>query len=168
MIVPPGAGRDRLAEVVAETVSLRDLPATVVDLLGLEADAPFPGESLARLWDAAAPPDPSPIPPLPDDRRPSPRWSRPILWIDDPAHLLAERPVWASLADGDSTYIRIRRGDRDEEACSTCATDPRQLHNLAADPAMQPPRADARDLGSDDGRAVDARAIQSLKRKSGE
>jgi hypothetical protein len=31
-------------------VSLRDLPATVVDRLGLAADSPFPGRSLAAYW----------------------------------------------------------------------------------------------------------------------
>ena len=36
--------------VVAEPVSLCDLPATVVDLLGLTRDAPFPGRSLTRFW----------------------------------------------------------------------------------------------------------------------
>ena len=41
-------------------VSLRDLPATVVDLLGLSAGSPFPGRSLAAHWKLApgkAPPD---------------------------------------------------------------------------------------------------------------
>ena len=37
--------------VVDEPVSLRDLPATVLDLLGLERGDPFPGRSLARFWD---------------------------------------------------------------------------------------------------------------------
>jgi arylsulfatase A-like enzyme len=35
-------------------VSLRDLPSTVVDLLGLSADSPFPGRSLARAWSGRA------------------------------------------------------------------------------------------------------------------
>ena len=35
--------------VVVEPVSLRDIPATVVDLLGLADGAPFPGRSLARI-----------------------------------------------------------------------------------------------------------------------
>ena len=35
---------------MGETVSLRDLPATIVDLLGLGAGSPFPGNSLARFW----------------------------------------------------------------------------------------------------------------------
>ena len=34
-------------------VSLCDLPATVVDLLGLSAGSPFPGRSLAAYWSSA-------------------------------------------------------------------------------------------------------------------
>ncbi|MFO0889445.1 MAG: sulfatase [Isosphaeraceae bacterium] len=48
LIFPPsGATREGS---VSEPVSLRDLPATVVDLLGLDGDSPFPGQSLARFW----------------------------------------------------------------------------------------------------------------------
>jgi arylsulfatase A-like enzyme len=39
--------------VVSEAVSLRDLPATVGDLLGLSTGSPFPGASLASLWQEA-------------------------------------------------------------------------------------------------------------------
>jgi arylsulfatase A-like enzyme len=39
--------------VVNDPVSLRDLPATVVDLLGLSADSPFPGRSLVAYWKLA-------------------------------------------------------------------------------------------------------------------
>jgi arylsulfatase A-like enzyme len=35
---------------VADAVSLRDVPATIADLLGLSADSPFPGRSLAASW----------------------------------------------------------------------------------------------------------------------
>ena len=35
------------ARVIAEPVSLCDVPATVVDVLGLGGDAPFPGRSFA-------------------------------------------------------------------------------------------------------------------------
>ena len=42
-------------------MSLRDLPATIIDLLGLPADSPFPGGSLAACWRSTAgsgrPPD---------------------------------------------------------------------------------------------------------------
>jgi arylsulfatase A-like enzyme len=46
--LPPGA-------VVERPVSLRDLPATVVDLLGLADDSPFPGQTLVAEWDARRP-----------------------------------------------------------------------------------------------------------------
>ena len=50
VILSPDAPAGR---VVADPVSLRDLPATVVDLLGLSAGSPFPGHSLAALWRSA-------------------------------------------------------------------------------------------------------------------
>ncbi len=47
VILSPGAPAGR---VVDDPVSLRDLPATVVDQLGLSAGSPFPGRSLAAYW----------------------------------------------------------------------------------------------------------------------
>jgi arylsulfatase A-like enzyme len=47
IVDPKGAPPGR---VVAEPVSLQELPATVVDLLGLARGSPFPGRSLARRW----------------------------------------------------------------------------------------------------------------------
>jgi arylsulfatase A-like enzyme len=47
VILSPDAPANR---IVSEPVSLRDLPATVVDQLGLSADSPFPGHSLAGCW----------------------------------------------------------------------------------------------------------------------
>ncbi len=38
-------------ERVEESVSLRDLPATIIDLLNLDAEPLFPGDSMARYWD---------------------------------------------------------------------------------------------------------------------
>jgi arylsulfatase A-like enzyme len=40
---------------VAEAVTLRDLPATVLDIAGLADSARLPGVSLARRWSGAAP-----------------------------------------------------------------------------------------------------------------
>ena len=40
--------------VVSTPVSLRDLPATVVELVGLGKNSPFPGRSLAKHWSANA------------------------------------------------------------------------------------------------------------------
>ena len=62
-----------------QPVSLRDLPATVVDLLGLSAGSPFPGRSLAAYWGLPAPGRvPRRSPPLPSPSRPiAPRSNRP-------------------------------------------------------------------------------------------
>jgi arylsulfatase A-like enzyme len=43
-------GRLPAGTTVPQTVSLRDLPATVLDLVGASPAAPFPGTSLARFW----------------------------------------------------------------------------------------------------------------------
>ncbi len=48
VIIPPAGGPP--PRIVTETVSLRDLPATIVDVLGSSAGSAFPGFSLARFW----------------------------------------------------------------------------------------------------------------------
>ena len=55
VILSPAAPAGR---VVENPVSLRDLPATVVDLLGLSATSPFQGRSLAASWKRGAGVDP--------------------------------------------------------------------------------------------------------------
>ena len=50
VILAPGAPAGR---VVDSPVSLRDLPATVVNLAGLSVGSPFPGHSLAAYWPMA-------------------------------------------------------------------------------------------------------------------
>jgi arylsulfatase A-like enzyme len=136
VIVPPSGSPRPSRPVISETVSLRDLPATVVDLLDLEAGAPFPGASLARLWDStpsAARVDPPVFPT-------SPALSE-VVPTDpfdaDPAKLLENRRAWASLAEGDSIYIRIRQGDFQRELLFDLREDARQWRNLALDPARQ-------------------------------
>ena len=53
LIVAPASSRSQ--GVVSETVSLRNLPATIVELVGLEANSSFPGPSLANLWRRSSP-----------------------------------------------------------------------------------------------------------------
>jgi arylsulfatase A-like enzyme len=128
LIVPPG-GRHRTVEI--ETVSLRDLPATIVDLVGLAAESPFPGRSLARIradspdHERMVNPDgvmselSSPNPSRPNQRR-------------SPAH----RGPLFSLAEGEYLYIR-NEGDGSEELFNE-REDPAEAHNLAADSIMRP------------------------------
>ncbi len=54
VILAPQAPAGRLA---FDPVSLRDLPATVVDLLGLSQDSPFPGQSLTASWTTSSRPE---------------------------------------------------------------------------------------------------------------
>jgi arylsulfatase A-like enzyme len=129
LIVLP-AGR-RCTGSVRETVSLRDLPATILDLVGLEEGSPFPGRSLAHLWR-----DPSPgldssvgdaviselLKPNPID----PNRGR------SPAH----RGPLISLAEGDFVYIR-NTGDGSEELYNE-REDPGEVQDLSRVAAMQP------------------------------
>jgi arylsulfatase A-like enzyme len=56
VILSPGAPAGR---TVTTPVSLRDLPATIVDQLSLSTGSPFPGQSLAVLWSTS----PGKVPP---------------------------------------------------------------------------------------------------------
>ena len=54
IVVAPGIAPE--GRVVKDPVSLRDVPATIIDLLGIPGRrmAPFPGQSLAGMWSGAA------------------------------------------------------------------------------------------------------------------
>jgi arylsulfatase A-like enzyme len=126
--------RDHSGRVVGDTVSLRDLPATIADLVGLSAGAPFPGRSLARLWGdsvsvtgAAAAPEPlGAIAELAEPNPTNPSRGR------SPA---ARGPL-VSLAQYEYVYIR-NEGDGQEQLFSE-RDDPLEFFNRAKDKAMQP------------------------------
>jgi arylsulfatase A-like enzyme len=132
LFIPPIPAR--FARAVKETVSLRDLAATVVDVVELEADSPFPGTSLARFWketSRAAPPDRaadtqalSEV--VPNDPIKNPYRSR----------LLAPEWPLAALVEGDWSYIR-REGEVQEELYDL-RRDATEAHNLASAPDVQP------------------------------
>ncbi len=117
--------------VVRETVSLRDLPATIVDLVGLAKGSPFPGRSLARFWrDPATTNDSTGAEPaiseLPAPNPYDPNQGR------SPAH----RGPLVSLADGDFLYIR-NEGDGSEELYNERA-DPGEGNDLSRVESMRP------------------------------
>jgi arylsulfatase A-like enzyme len=129
LIVPPA--NQRRQGVVTDTVSLRDLPATIADLTGLGAEAPFPGRSLAPLWhertasavtiatEGALSELASPNPFNPNQGR-------------SPAH----RGPLVSLAAEGFVYIRNQR-DGTEEFYNE-RDDPGDQRNLSRDAATQP------------------------------
>ena len=112
VILSPVAPAER---VVQSPVSLRDLPATVVDLLGLSAGSPFPGRSLATYWKLAPGERPSEVT--------SPAFSEQasaIAFEDQPAQGREHPGFQMSLVTDDHHYIRDGMGTE-------------QLYNLAID-----------------------------------
>ncbi len=127
LILPPG--RNRPARVVTQSVTLRNLPATIVDLLDLKAGSPFPGESLARLWNHSSAGE------VPSDRAisevaPTGAFDRNQLQMP-----VFQDPM-ASLAEDD--WVLIHQEGETHEQLFNIHEDPKQMHNLAGDPASQP------------------------------
>jgi arylsulfatase A-like enzyme len=135
VIVPPAGRPSR--PIVPETASLRDLPATVVDVLGLGAGAPFPGRSLATHWDgptAGTDLDHRPSQPVPALSEVVPTDPLDAVSVYSPGN----RQVWASVTEGDSIYIQVRQGSALREELFDLRADPRESHSLMEDPAKQP------------------------------
>jgi arylsulfatase A-like enzyme len=126
VIVDPKGAAGR---IIAEPVSLRDLPATVVDLLGLGPDAPFPGRSLAgfsgRLPQAATPP----AEPLLMET------TKPQFLTNQGREPAAKGPMKSLIAAG-MHYIRDGEG---LEELYVLQSDPKELTNFAAAPTAQAP-----------------------------
>jgi arylsulfatase A-like enzyme len=131
LIVPPGGCATR--RVVKETVSLRDLAATIVDVLDLANGSPFPGDSLARFW---------------RDRAPTPALEAaseglilseviPGFAINVDVYGLPKKS-WplAALHDGEWSYIRSEGNVREE--LFHVSKDTGEQRNMARDPAAQP------------------------------
>jgi arylsulfatase A-like enzyme len=118
VIVPPG-GRDH-GRIIHQTVSLRDLPATIVDLVGLAQGSPFPGNSLVAIGH-----DPT------ESGRTSPSElvfsELPVANPADPnaGRSPAHRGPLISLAEGDFVYIRNESDG--EEQLFDIHDDPREL-----------------------------------------
>lgn len=116
VLVAPG--RAPAGRVVAEPVSLTDLPATIADLTGLADRAAFPGRSLARFWRigaVAGGDEPMVLSETVDD--------------EDSAHP-SPTPGRSLIHEG-KVYLRGRDG---REQIFDLATDPNEKHDLSADP----------------------------------
>jgi len=130
LIIPP---RDRATKlVVKEAVSLRDIAATIVDVVGQAAGSPFPGVSLARFWQRAAPVAPI-QPPLalqalgevvPSIRNMRDDWDAP-----------KQLPALGAVKDKNWSYIRQEGQVREE--LFHLSEDANEQRNLAGDPSAQ-------------------------------
>jgi arylsulfatase A-like enzyme len=119
---PAGRGR-----AVREPVSLLDVPATVVGLLGLEAGSPLRGASLAGLW-GAGPALARPSPVLADHANPpGPQPQR------GPG--TSQAGFVMSLLAGGQHYIRDSEG---REELYDLGNDPQELANLTDAAGAQP------------------------------
>jgi arylsulfatase A-like enzyme len=117
VILSPGV----TASVVADPVSLRDLPATVVDELGLAPGSRFPGHSLSTLWRS--------IPGQADSEK-SPAFSEiahPTAFEPQEDRGLSRRGVQMSLVASGRHYIRDGSGT---ERIYDLRTDPYETNNL--------------------------------------
>ena len=135
IVVRPKRTNGSAVGMVAEPVSLRDLPSSVVDLLGYGAEpAPFPGQTLGRFAELGnSTPTISPDP-APGDRE--------IVLTEvalrDKVSKNAERPpamrgpMKSVVADG---YVYIRNSDGREELYHS-AIDPAEVHDLAREAAQ--------------------------------
>ena len=129
LIVPPAALRTR--RVVSQTVSLRDLPATIVELAGQGTGSPFPGRSLSRLW---ADPTPGGDPVAGDSVVSELSAPNPI--NPNQGRSPAYRGPLVAIAERDLVYIQ-NAGDGTEELYNE-RDDPRELINRARAAASQP------------------------------
>jgi arylsulfatase A-like enzyme len=118
-------------QIVPTPVSLRDLPATVVDLLGLGSKSPFPGRSLARHWSSSS-------------TRESEN-DEPILTetADEVSKTVITATTARSLVEANKLYIRKKDG---REELYDLATDPAEMHDLISAADVQSPLAHFREM----------------------
>jgi arylsulfatase A-like enzyme len=119
---PPGL-------TVSQPVSLCDLPATVIDLLGLGAGSPFPGHSLAEYWRPTPGAGESPT-------------AHVLSEVDIPAVIIPQRGrgpkqrgLTISLVAEGLHYLLDIRGT---EELYDLASDPLELHDLRNDLGQNP------------------------------
>jgi arylsulfatase A-like enzyme len=107
---------------VTTPVSLRDLPATVVDQLGLSAGSPFPGHSLAALWSSGPGQAPRRITPALTEL------AHANAFQPQPPGKLSREGFQMSLVTSGRHYIRDGTGP---EQLYDLTRDPSELINLA-------------------------------------
>jgi arylsulfatase A-like enzyme len=113
--------------VVAEPVSHCDVAATIVDLLGLGPDAPFPGRSLTSFWrlhDKSVSPGAEPL--LMETGKPE--------LLTNQGREPAAKGAMTSLVAGGMHYIRTADG---LEELYLLNSDPDEKFNVVGSPNVQ-------------------------------
>jgi arylsulfatase A-like enzyme len=118
IITPGGLVNGR---IVSAPVSLRDLPATVADVVGYQTDSPFPGTSLARYWQST----------LPDDQAQTTAVLSEVALRDTVSRNQSRPPAWRgpmkSIVSDGRAYIRNADG---REEVYDILNDPADLRDL--------------------------------------
>jgi arylsulfatase A-like enzyme len=130
LIIPPAKTASK--RIVTETVSLRDLATTVVDLTGLKARCPFPGDSLAQFWNgmqATAGAEPLSSQQALSEVVPSDAIN------PDPSPISERNWPMAALVEQGWSYIRRDTDAREE--LFRLPEDSNEQHNLAASPGAR-------------------------------
>ena len=125
-----------VGRTVAEPVSLCDLPATLIDLLGLGLDHPFTGRSVARYWQPRSPGVRVLADPLLMET------TKPELIINGGREPAARGPM-KSLVVAGMHYIRMADGS---EELYNIDSDVDEKNNLATDVNMWPVLYESRNL----------------------
>ncbi len=132
---------------VRHPVSIRDLPATILDLIEPGGGERFPGVTLRHAWEADARAAESPPADAPEDGLSNP-WAARAGVVTSPAHAglhrgLVEQP-WYPIARGlqmqslvDAGFHYICNPDATEELYDL-ADDPEELRNLVGSPEAAP------------------------------
>ena len=140
LIVKPG--RVPLGKVVAEPVSLRDLPSTIADILGLATHSPFPGRSLEALWEdsgSSSKPEISVVRSEASIRKKTARnASRPPALRGPMVSVVAEGMSYIRNSDDSEELYRL---DRDPEQLADLAGKPEHLGDLERLRALAGPTA---------------------------
>jgi arylsulfatase A-like enzyme len=132
VIVPPAAGP--APRRVQHATSLRDVPATIVDILGLQSGSPFPGTTLARFWKGA----PSSASDHAANAEPVLSEVVPLTSFDPDPGQWVQKPRWPSAALTDDEWSYIRHEESAREELFRVREDAGERHDLAANPAMKP------------------------------
>ena len=123
--------RQSSPKAVREVVSLRDLPATVVDLVGLSSGPTFPGRSLVSTWRESSSKSDAGGDAAAFSELAAPNPTNPSRGLSP-----ATRGPLGSVAEGDYVYIRNEGSGREQLFHER--QDPAEQFNLAQEESMQP------------------------------
>jgi arylsulfatase A-like enzyme len=130
LFIPPRGSATKQA--VKQAVSLRDLAATIVEIVGQQGESPFPGISLARHWK-----QPSALAPVqPASALPAFAEVLPLDWQErDYWGIPKQEPPLRTVVENDWKYIRWEGSAREE--LFHLSDDAKEERNLARNPSAQ-------------------------------